>query len=152
MSYVVEVSSSPSFTLQGMAGYEFQPLKDPDFAVHLLEVHTGHDTFMISKALTRIYYVIEGSGVFTIDNQNYDVSPGLVVEVPPDVEYSYSGRMKILLVSHPRWFEGNERMTRKNPNVVSETGVERIIGDRLKRYLRSFRRRLSVVKRLRRAF
>jgi mannose-6-phosphate isomerase-like protein (cupin superfamily) len=151
MSYVVEASSSPSFTLHGMAGYEFQPLKDPDFAVHILDVHTGHDTFMISKALTRIYYIVEGAGVFTIDNQNHDVSPGLVVEVPPGVEYSYSGRMKILLVSHPRWFEGNERMTRKNSNVVSETDVERTIGDRLTRYFRRFLRRVSVVTRLRRA-
>ncbi len=24
---------------------------------------------MISKALTRIYYIIEGAGIFTIDNQ-----------------------------------------------------------------------------------
>jgi mannose-6-phosphate isomerase-like protein (cupin superfamily) len=67
---------------------------------------------MISKALTRIYYIIEGTGVFTIDNQKYDVAPGLLVEVPPGVEYSYSGSMKIFLVSHPRWFEGNERTTR----------------------------------------
>lgn len=136
MSYVVEASTSPAFSLRGMAGYEFRPLKDSDFAVHVLDVHTGHDTFMISKALTRIYYIIEGAGVFTIDNQNHDVSSGLLVEVPPGVEYSYSGRMKILLVSHPRWFEGNERMTRKNPNVVNETAVERIMGYRLTRYLR----------------
>jgi len=45
-------------------------------------VYKGHDTFMISKALTRIYYVIEGTGVFTIDNQRYDVASGLLVEVP----------------------------------------------------------------------
>ena len=135
MSYVLAASSSPSFTLKGMVGYEFQPLKDQDFAVHLLEVHKGHDTFMISKALTRIYYIIEGTGVFAIDNQNYDVASGLLVEVPPGVEYSYSGSMKILLVSHPRWFEGNERTTRKNPDVVSEGGVVGLIGNQLRRYL-----------------
>jgi mannose-6-phosphate isomerase-like protein (cupin superfamily) len=150
MSYVVEASTSPAFSLHGLAGYEFLPLKDPDFAVHILDVRTGHDTFMISKALTRIYYIIEGEGVFTIDNQNHDVSSGLLVEVPPGVEYSYSGRMKILLVSHPRWFEGNERMTRKNPNVASETAVEGIAGDRLTRYFRNFVRRVSVVTRFRR--
>jgi mannose-6-phosphate isomerase-like protein (cupin superfamily) len=136
MPYVIAASSSPSFTLKGMVGYEFQPLKDPDFAVHLLDVHKGHDTFMISKALTRIYYIIEGTGVFTIHNQNYDVVSGLVVEVPPGVEYSYSGSMSILLVSHPRWFEGNERTTRMNPDVVSGGGVVRLIGNRLRRYLR----------------
>jgi mannose-6-phosphate isomerase-like protein (cupin superfamily) len=143
MTYVLAVSSSPSFTLKGMAGYEFQPLKDDDFAVHLLEVHKGHDTFMISKALTRIYYIIEGAGVFTIDNQKYDVVQGLIVEVPPGVEYSYSGSMKILLVSHPRWFNGNERMTRNNPDVVSEDRVVAIIGNRLKRYARRIRQLLA---------
>ena len=81
---------------------------------------------MICKALTRIYYILEGTGVFMIDNQNYDVGPGLLVEVPPGVEYSYSGSMKIL-VSYPRWFEGNERVTRKNPDVVSEGGVAGLI-------------------------
>jgi len=136
MPYVLAASSTPSFALKGMAGYEFQPLKDQDVAVHLLDVHKGHDTFMISKSLTRIYYIIEGSGVFTIDNQAYDVAQGLLVEVPPGVEYSYSGSMKILLVSHPRWFEGNERTTRKNPHVVSEAGVVGLIGNQLRRYLR----------------
>jgi mannose-6-phosphate isomerase-like protein (cupin superfamily) len=140
MSYVLAASSSPSFILKGMAGYEFQPLKDEDFAVHLLDVQKGHDTFMISKALTRLYYVIEGAGAFTIDNQKYDVVPGLIVEVPPGVEYSYSGSMKILLVSHPRWFEGNERMTRNNPDVVSDGGVVGTIGNRLRRYLRRIRK------------
>ena len=139
MSYVLAASSSPSFTLRGMAGYEFQPLKDEDFAVHLLDVQKGHDTFMISKALTRIYYIIEGAGSFTIDNQKYDVIPGLIVEVPPGVEYSYSGSMKILLVSHPRWFEGNERMTRNNLDVVGEDGIATKIGNRLRRYLRRIR-------------
>jgi hypothetical protein len=32
---------------------------------------------MISKALTRIYYFIEETEVFTSDNQKYDVVPGL---------------------------------------------------------------------------
>jgi mannose-6-phosphate isomerase-like protein (cupin superfamily) len=121
-----------------MVGYEFQPLKDQDIAVHLLDVHKGHDTFQISKALTRIYYIIEGTGVFTINNQNYDVMPGLLVEVPPGVEYSYSGSMKILFVSFPRWFEGNDRMTRMNPDVVKEVGVVGFIR-KLKRYLRRTR-------------
>ena len=136
MPYVFAASSSPSFVMEGLTGYEFQPLKDQDFAVHLVDVHKGHDTFQISKALTRIYYIIEGTGVFTIDNQKYDVAPGLLVEVPPSVEYSYSGSMKILLVSHPRWFEGNERTTRKNPDVVSEGGVVELVGNQLRRYLR----------------
>jgi len=64
------------------------------------------------------------------------VAPGLLVEVPPGVEYSYSGSMKIFLVSHPRWFEGNEQTTRNNPEVVNEPGVAGLVRNRLKRYLR----------------
>lgn len=143
MPYVIAASSSPSFNLKGLAGYEFHPLRDPDFAVHLLDVHGGHDTFMISKALTRFYYVLEGTGAFTIDGQRYEVAAGLLVEVPPGVEYSYSGSMKILLVSHPRWFLGNEQMTRMNPDVVSDSGVLAIIKNRLKAYLRPIRELLA---------
>ena len=132
MSYVLTASSSPAFALEGLTGYEFQSLKHQDIAAHLIDVHKGHDTFIISKALTRIYYIIEGTGVFTIDNQKYDVVPGLLVEVPPGVEYSYSGSMKIFLVSYPRWFEGNERTTRKNPDVVSESGVLGLIRNQLR--------------------
>jgi mannose-6-phosphate isomerase-like protein (cupin superfamily) len=139
MTYVLAASSSPSFLLDGLAGYEFQPLKDPDFAVHLLDVTKGHDTFMISKALTRIYYIIEGTGAFTIADQKYHVAPGQIVEVPPGFEYTYSGSMKILLVSHPRWFQGNELMTRDNPDVVSENGTVRTIRKRLRRYAQRIR-------------
>jgi mannose-6-phosphate isomerase-like protein (cupin superfamily) len=136
MSYVLAASSSPSFALEGLAGYEFQPLKDRDFAAHLVCVHKGHDTFIISKALTRIYYIVEGTGSFTIDNQKYDVAPGLLVEVPPGVEYSYSGSMKIFLVSHPRWIEGNERVTKMNPDVVSAGDALGLISNQLRRYHR----------------
>jgi mannose-6-phosphate isomerase-like protein (cupin superfamily) len=140
MPYVLTASSSPSFTLKGLVGYEFKPLKNEDIAVHIVDVHKGHDTFMISKALTRIYYIIEGTGVFTIDNKKYDVAPGLLVEVPPGVEYSYSGAMKIFLVSHPRWFEGNEQTTRVNPEVV---GVVGLLRNQLGRYLRRHRKKFG---------
>jgi hypothetical protein len=141
MAYVIAASSSPSFALKGLAGYAFEPLRDQDIAIHLLDVIKGHDTFQISSALTRIYYIIEGTGMFTIDNQNYEVAGGLLVEVPPGVEYSYSGSMKILLVSYPRWFQGNEQTTRNNPAVVSEGGVVAFIGHQLRRYLRGNRRK-----------
>jgi mannose-6-phosphate isomerase-like protein (cupin superfamily) len=136
MSYVLAASSSPSFVLGGLKGYEFGPLKDPDFAVHLVKVTKGHDTFIVSKALTRIYYIVEGEGVFTIDNQDYEVSRGRLVEVPPGVEYSYSGSMEILLVSYPRWFEGNEQETRINPVAASNSYAGGLVGYQVKRYLR----------------
>jgi mannose-6-phosphate isomerase-like protein (cupin superfamily) len=119
--YIVSVSSSPSFTGKGLVGYPFERLKNRDLEFCLIQVEKGHDTFQISKRIIRTYYVLEGKGYFTIENQNYNVEPGVLVEVPPKVEYSYSGTMKLLLISRPRLFEGNDKSTRLNPDVFDGT-------------------------------
>jgi mannose-6-phosphate isomerase-like protein (cupin superfamily)/SAM-dependent methyltransferase len=102
----------------GLFGYTFGPLNQKDLEIYYIEVEKGHDTFMISKRITRTYYVLCGSGYFTIADRKYDVSPGMLVEVPPKVEYSYSGKMKLIAISKPRWFNGNDTHTRWNPDVV----------------------------------
>src|SRR5262249_55285295 len=89
-----------------------------DLEVYYVNVQKGHDTFMISRKITRTYYILSGTGYFTIANLRYDVGPGMLVEVPPKVEYSYSGQMKLIALSRPRWFNGNDRHTRWNPDVI----------------------------------
>jgi len=93
-------------------------LKQKDLEIYYIEVEKGHDTFMVSKKITRTYYVISGNGYFTIDNRRYEVGPGVLVEVPPKVEYSYSGKMRLIALSQPRWFSGNDAHTKWNPDVV----------------------------------
>jgi mannose-6-phosphate isomerase-like protein (cupin superfamily) len=118
MPYILRPHASPSFETKGLRGFQFGPLRNQELDIHLVDVKTGHDTFLISKKITRFYYVLEGKGYFTIAAQRYDVEPGVLVEVPPLVEYSYCGTMKLLLIGNPRWFEGNEEVTRNNPDVV----------------------------------
>jgi hypothetical protein len=50
----------------------------------------------------------------------------MLVEVPPNIEYSYSGSMKLLLIGNPRWFKGNEEVTKKNPDVFSGLSISSI--------------------------
>jgi mannose-6-phosphate isomerase-like protein (cupin superfamily) len=126
MSYIIPVPSAPAFSLKGMKGYQFE-LKDQEHDFYYLDVETGHDVFIKSKKITRFYYILEGNGYFTVENQKYDVEPGMLVEVPPHVEYSYSGKMKIFLVSHPLWFKGNDEVTRKNPDVIGMLAVGSIL-------------------------
>jgi mannose-6-phosphate isomerase-like protein (cupin superfamily) len=118
-TYVLRPAVAPSFETKGLRGFQFAPLRHQALDVHLVEVKTGHDTFVISKKITRLYYVLEGRGSFTIAAQKYDVEPGMLVEVPPALEYSYSGTMKLLLIGSPRWFQGNEQVTRDNPDVLN---------------------------------
>jgi SAM-dependent methyltransferase len=118
MQYVYSLPASASFTDMGLSGYVFGPLNQKDLEIYYIEVEKGHDTFMISKKIVRIYYVLSGSGHFTIADRKYDVSPGMLVEVPPKVEYCYSGKMKLIAFSQPRWFKGNDTFTKWNPDVV----------------------------------
>ncbi|MGA9672575.1 MAG: CheR family methyltransferase [Terracidiphilus sp.] len=117
MPYIHSLPSAVSFTGKGLHGYTFGPLSQEDLEVYYIEVEKGHDVFMISKKITRTYYVLAGSGYFTIDNQRYDIGPGMLVEVPPGVEYCYSGKMTLIGISKPRWFSRNDTFTRWNPDV-----------------------------------
>lgn len=42
-----------------------------------------------TKELERIYYVIEGSGIFDISGEKIEVSAGDVVTIPPRTKYDY---------------------------------------------------------------
>ena len=128
MPYIHTLPTSASFTGKGLLGYSFGPLSQQDLEIYYIEVEKGHDTFMVSRKIKRTYYVLAGSGYFTIENRKYDVRPGMLVEVPAKVEYSYSGKMTLIALSKPRWFSGNDTHTRWNPDVVrseSPCGVGR---------------------------
>jgi SAM-dependent methyltransferase/mannose-6-phosphate isomerase-like protein (cupin superfamily) len=118
MRYTHSLPALTSFEGRGIFGYNFGPLQQKDLEVYYIEVDRGHDTFIVSKRITRVYYVLCGNGYFTIDDRRYDVGGGMLVEVPPNVEYSYSGEMKLIAVCKPRWFSGNDRHTKWNPDVV----------------------------------
>src|SRR5271167_141664 len=116
MSYTYSASRSPSFTGKGLVGYAFGPLKQRDLTIDYVEVERGHDTFLVSKRITRIYYILSGSGHFTINDRKYPVSSGMLVEVLPKVEYSYSGKMTLIHFQIGRWH--NITHTKWNPDVV----------------------------------
>src|SRR5271157_137571 len=118
MRYTHTLPPIPSFDDKGLLGYTFGPLQQKDLEIYYIEVEKGHATFMVSKRITRVYYVLSGNGFFTISDRRYDVRSGMLVEVPPKVEYSYSGKMKLIGICKPRWFNGNDRHTKWNPDVV----------------------------------
>lgn len=118
MPYTYSLPNSVSFTGKGLLGYTFGPLNQKDLEIYYIEVEKGHDFFMISRKITRTYYILSGSGSFTIANAKYAVEEGMLVEVPPGLEYCYSGKMTMLGISKPRWFAGNDKATRWNPDAI----------------------------------
>jgi hypothetical protein len=115
--YLHSLPATPAFKGRGLLGYTFGPLSQ-NLDVYYVEAEGGHDTFMISKRITRTYYILSGSGYFTIDGRRYDVTPGMLVEVPPKVEFSYSGRMRLIVFSTPGWTFGSDWHTRWNEDAV----------------------------------
>jgi chemotaxis methyl-accepting protein methylase len=118
MQYIYSLPPSPSFTDKGLVGYDFGPLNQKDLEIIYVDAQRGHDKFILSKKITRIYYILSGSGHFTIADRKYGVSAGMLVEIPPKVEYCYSGKMKLIVLSTPRWFGGSDTFTKWNPDVV----------------------------------
>ncbi len=121
MRHVYTLPGSVSFQGKGFFGYSFGPMKQQDLEVLYVESEKGHDTFMVCRGVDRIYYVLAGTGSFTIDGREYSVQPGVLIDVPQKVEYSYSGRMTMLVFCRRRRFRRGDRWTRWNPDVV---GVE----------------------------
>ncbi len=119
-TYTHSLPPAPSFDGKGLFGYSFGPLQKKDVDVYYVVVDGGHDTFMVSRRITRIYYVLEGTGYFTIEGRRHDVSSGMLVEVPPKVEYSYSGRMKLVVFASPAWSARNDTHTRWNWDAIGE--------------------------------
>jgi chemotaxis methyl-accepting protein methylase len=120
MQYTYVLPAAMAFEGEGLLGYAFGPLKQKDLDIYYADVKRGHDFFMISKKITRTYYVLEGNGSFIINGDTYEVNKGMIVEVPPQVEYCYSGKMKLLIFSTPRWFRHNDRFTKWNSDVYPE--------------------------------
>lgn len=119
-NYIHQISAWPSHVGAGMSCYDYGPLLHEGLEVLYVHVRQGHDTFLISEKVTRLYYVAAGRGHFIIARKRYEVSEKMVVEVPPKTEYSYSGNMELIIFSTPRWFRGNDRSTGPNPDVHEE--------------------------------
>lgn len=49
------------------------------------------------------YYIIEGSGYFVFNSEKQKVAKGDLVVVAPGTKYSFGGKLKMLLISTPKW-------------------------------------------------
>jgi chemotaxis methyl-accepting protein methylase len=140
MPYVYKLPVSVSFRAKGLRGYSFGLMKQKDLEILYVESEKGHDAFLICQGITRTYYILSGNGNFTINGQPYSVDPGVVVEIPPGVEYSYSGHMTLLVFCKRHGFRRSDKFTRWNRDVVGteiprslepNTGLKRLIGLRI---------------------
>ncbi|MDX1765461.1 MAG: cupin domain-containing protein [Candidatus Saccharimonadales bacterium] len=57
---------------------------------------------------TFIYYILEGEGVFVLNDEKVPVKASDLVVIPPNTRIHYFGKMDYTLIVNPPWREENE--------------------------------------------
>jgi mannose-6-phosphate isomerase-like protein (cupin superfamily) len=76
------------------------------------DVEVGHMQEWYSDVSTYQWYIIEGTGIYVIDDEKYAVSAGDLVVVPPKHRMHYFGKMKMVLITTPKYDDANEHEVR----------------------------------------
>jgi predicted house-cleaning noncanonical NTP pyrophosphatase (MazG superfamily) len=81
-------------------------------AVLYQETETGHAEEFVHKTSNFIYYILEGSGTWIIEDREYEVQVGDVVVVPAGKRFWFRGNLKQVCVTAPAWEERFEQHIR----------------------------------------
>lgn len=91
-------------------------------AIEVQELLSSHESKNMSVAIVELfgvneraknrisdmfYFIIEGNGMFNIDDKEYKVGKGDLVMIPKNIFYFDSGEMKMLSFSSPRFDAAN---------------------------------------------
>ena len=107
--YVFHEPKDSSFEKAGIIGKIFPSdalVNKAEFI--LIETDSGHTTTIRQRESDFIYYLLEGSGSFTINSEEYPCSKGDLVVVPAGATFTYAGSLKMLLCVTPPWKEEQE--------------------------------------------
>jgi mannose-6-phosphate isomerase-like protein (cupin superfamily) len=98
-------SSSAKQRIVGPVKIREYPINEK-FSASLIELDGAHRKIKCLKE-DRTYFVIEGNGKFSIDDQPYEVSKGDLVFIPKETPYRISGKIKLFVVYSPAFDSKN---------------------------------------------
>lgn len=76
------------------------------------ETEAGHFEEFYNTESTYTWFIIDGDGIFVIDDEKIEVGSKDLVVVPPNRRIYYFGKMKMLLCTSPAFNPENERHVR----------------------------------------
>lgn len=74
-----------------------------DISICIVDIKKNRETYCKIKNSPIYYYIIEGEGIFFIEEE-ICVKSGDLIEIPQNVKYTYNGNMKMLEII-PKSFE-----------------------------------------------
>ncbi|HLO57858.1 MAG TPA: cupin domain-containing protein [Bacteroidales bacterium] len=75
----------------------------PEAAVVYQETQTGHHEEFYHSKSNFIFYIIEGSGTWYIEDEPFAVESGDVLLIPPGKRFYYKGSLKQVCITAPAW-------------------------------------------------
>jgi mannose-6-phosphate isomerase-like protein (cupin superfamily) len=84
--------------------------------VHAVDIDSA--TLHYHKRATELYYVLEGSGVVSLDGAEHEVRKGSLVHIPPGVVHGARGKMRVLVVGIPDIAEDDYFQSDTSPGQV----------------------------------
>jgi mannose-6-phosphate isomerase-like protein (cupin superfamily) len=55
-----------------------------------------------------IYYILQGNGIFVLNDEQIEVKQGDIVSIPPNTRIHYFGKLELTLIVTPPWKAENE--------------------------------------------
>jgi mannose-6-phosphate isomerase-like protein (cupin superfamily) len=81
-------------------------------AVLYQETDTGHAEEFVHEKSDFLYYVLEGSGTWVVEDREFEAGAGDVVVVPAGKRFWFRGNLKQICITAPAWEEKYERHIR----------------------------------------
>jgi predicted house-cleaning noncanonical NTP pyrophosphatase (MazG superfamily)/quercetin dioxygenase-like cupin family protein len=81
-------------------------------AVLYQETQAGHAEEFLHERSDFIYYILEGSGIWTVEDREFEAGAGDVVIVPAGKRFWFRGNLKQVCVTAPAWEEEYEHHIR----------------------------------------
>jgi quercetin dioxygenase-like cupin family protein len=96
----IQLSETDGFEREGFDGHVYIPAEaGAGFNVLSVDVHGSHPRKRMLGDTTRAYYVIDGTGTFTLGDTTNEVQAGDLFAIPPNGEYEYNGQMRLLEIN-----------------------------------------------------
>lgn len=113
MEYIKKFPKEVSFeTKNFFKGYQLS--EKLGIEVDYIDMINGHEFYQKESESIHIYYILEGSGIASINGDVYEIESGDTVEIPINTEFAFKGKLKMIEIMNPPFNPDTHTDTKKN--------------------------------------
>lgn len=111
--YINNLPKEASFIQNGLIGKNYD-INFENIGFTYEDVTKGHDKYGSNNVSTYFYVVLDGTGIFKINNKKYSVIKNDIIKIPPKTKFVFAGNMKLLMISTPKYNIDNDNVYEDN--------------------------------------